>query len=132
MKTLSALFLFAVLLFPPSLSAADDDSDSRRQPIRVQGMNTLYAPQNSITDRASAVYGRPLAAGMLRGTSRVNTGKRPSARSIDKKSKEWKNDIRSIREDHFESIGIPQRRHRSRFRRESAYQKKQVPASTEE
>ena len=132
MKTLSALFLFAVLLFPPSLFAANEDSDSRRQPIRVQGMNTLYSPQNGITDRASAEYGRPLAASGLRGTSRMNTGERPSARSIDKKSKIWKNDIRSIREDHFESIGIPQRRHRSRFKRESAYQKRQASPSIEE
>lgn len=124
MKTLSALFLFAVLITPATLFA--NEENTLRQPIRVQGMNTLYAPQNSITDRASAEYGRPLAAGLLRGTSRVSTGERPSARSIDKKSKIWKNDIRSVRENHFESIGIPQRRHRSRFKRESAYQKKPV------
>ena len=132
MKTLSALFLFAVLLFPPSLFAANEDSDSRRQPIRVQGMNTLYSPQNGITDRASAEYDRPLAGGLLRGTSRVSRDARPSARSIDKKSKEWKNGIRSSREDHFENIGIPQRRHRSRFKRESAYQRKPASSPTAE
>lgn len=129
MKTLSVIFLLTMLLSPSMLFAAEENT--LRQPIRVQGMDTLYAPQNSITDRGSVEYGRPLT-GNLKGPSRNRTGGRPSVRSIDKQSKGWKNDVRSGRENRFEDLGIPQRRNRSRFKRESAYQKKSSTPSTEE
>lgn len=114
MKIFSAVSLCIVLALPASFAAAEE--------AHATG-------QSGLNYYSSAEYGRPFTRGALKGTSRLHTGERPSARSIDKKSKVWKNGIRSVRENQFESLGIPQRRNRSRFKREGTYQK-QSPAPT--
>lgn len=84
-----------------------------RSPFRIRGNEVITMPRHMLFRRSSGEHTAPIVSRRMSGHSRrLSSFNRPSARTVDRESKESKFRARSARDAQLERMGIRQRANR--------------------